>query len=443
MSNLLEKGLSILKKIEEKGAEGEIYLLRKTSIEMKMRNDFLEYIGRKDTKGYGITLLKGRRAVFVDGTNLSSESIEDSIRTGLELLEVAKEDETNILPEYDGPYPNPPIFDIKTANLPKEKILSLMKQTHRAQKGEDARIRSTYYFSSVYEVSIVNSRGITNSYEGTTIHLGASTVVEKNGEKSEGYYSWSARRLEDIPDPAQIGVKSYKEAVSLLGGRPIKTQQMIVVLERRAAQHLLLAIFEALRGDNINKRKSFLVGKLGKKVFSEKLTIYDDGTIPWRVGSSPFDDEGIPSMRNCLIERGVPKGILDNTRSAKRGKRKPTGNAKRESYSSPPEIGFTNLLLEPGKRTMEEIISSVDKGIFVTLTMGFGVDPVSGNYSIGAAGRLIEKGELTKPVAGITIAGNLFDIFKEIVEVGCDLEFSGRIATPTIMIGEMMVGGHE
>jgi PmbA protein len=171
------------------------------------------------------------------------------------------------------------------------------------------------------------------------------------------------------------------------------------------------------------------------------VTIYDDPTLPDGLGSRPFDGEGLPSRKKMILENGVFLSYLLDTYSGKKLGLPSTGNAVR-SAGSPPSAGSSNFHLAPGKYTQDEIIRSVDTGFFVTELIGFGVNMVTGDYSRGATGIWIEKGELTYPVEEVTIAGNLKDMYRGIEMVGSDLDIDRSTASPTLKIARMMVAGH-
>jgi PmbA protein len=195
-----------------------------------------------------------------------------------------------------------------------------------------------------------------------------------------------------------------------------------------------------VHGVSVYRHESFLAGKLGEKVASEKLTVIDDGTIPGLFGSSPFDDEGVPSRRTPVIERGILKSYLLNTYTARKLGLKTTGNASR-GLAGNAGIGHGNFFAEKGVKSPAEIIAGISNCFYVTELMGFGVNIVTGDYSRGAAGIWIRNGELAFPVSEVTIAGKLPQMLLELAEIGSDLEFRGSSAAPTLMVPEMTVGG--
>ncbi len=213
-----------------------------------------------------------------------------------------------------------------------------------------------------------------------------------------------------------------------------------MIFEPRIARSLLGNIFEAVDGRAIYRKASFLAGKLGEKIADERFTLIDDGTLPGLFGSSPFDDEGVPSRRTPVIERGVLKNYLLNTYTARKLNMKTTGNASR-GITGNAGIGHGNFFIEAGQKSQEEIIRSVKNGFFVTELIGSGVNTVTGDYSRGAVGMWIRDGELAFPVSEVTIASTLQEMLNGIGEIGNDLEFLGSVSAPTIMLGEMTVAG--
>jgi PmbA protein len=213
-----------------------------------------------------------------------------------------------------------------------------------------------------------------------------------------------------------------------------------VVFEPQTARSLLANIFDAVDGNAIYRGASFLTGKLGERIASENVTIIDDGTLPGLFGTSPFDDEGVPSRRTVVIDRGLLQSYLLNIYTARKLGLKTTGNAAR-GITGNTGVGHGNLFLEKGERTPAEIIRGIRKGLYVTELIGSGVNIVSGDYSRGAAGLWIENGEFAYPVSEITIASTLQQMLMDIEAAGSDLEFRGSIASPTVLIREMTVSG--
>jgi PmbA protein len=214
-----------------------------------------------------------------------------------------------------------------------------------------------------------------------------------------------------------------------------------VVFAPEIARSIVGHIFEAANGSLIYHQSSFFTGKLGEQVASKDLTIIDDGTMVGRFGTAPFDGEGLPTRRTVIIERGVLKNYLLNTYTARKLGMESTGNASR-GITGAPGIGAGNLFLEStAVQSPEAILADVPSGLYVTELIGQGVNMVTGDYSRGASGLWIENGEPTYPVEGITIAGNLRDMFQHINAVGNDLVFRSSVASPTLRIDGLTIAG--
>src|SRR5579859_930167 len=218
-----------------------------------------------------------------------------------------------------------------------------------------------------------------------------------------------ARGFKGLEAPEDVGRIAAQRALRRLNAVKVETQKVPVVFEPRTARSLLDNLFDAVHGMMIYRHESFLAGKLGEQVAAEGVTVIDDGTIPGLFGSSPFDDEGVPSRRTTVIERGVLKNYLLNSYAARKLGMKTTGNASR-GITGNAGIGHGNFFLEKGVQTPEQMIAGITDGFYVTELIGMGVNIVTGDYSRGAAGIWIRNGELTFAVSEVTIAGKLQDM---------------------------------
>jgi PmbA protein len=285
-----------------------------------------------------------------------------------------------------------------------------------------------------------NSRGFAGEYRSSYCSLAVSPVARQGESMERDYWYTMARSGAGLEPPEQVGRIAAERTVRRLNAVKVETKKVPVVFEPRVARSLLDSIFEAVHGMSIYRHESFLAGKLGERVAGENVTVIDDATIPGLFGTSPFDDEGVPSRRTVVIEKGVLKSYLLNCYAARKLGLKTTGNAAR-GLAGNAGIGHGNLFLEKGVQTPEQIVGSVADGLYVTELLGHGVNIVTGDYSRGAFGLWIRNGELAFAVSEVTIAGNLKDMLTGIDAIGSDLEFRGSVAAPTLRIGEMTVGG--
>jgi PmbA protein len=288
---------------------------------------------------------------------------------------------------------------------------------------------------------LANSHGFVGDYRRSYCSVVAIPIAQdERGGMQRDYWFSVGRSLGRLESPEHVGRKAAERTVRRLGARKAKTAQVPVIFDPLVAASILEHIFEGVNGDSVYRGASFLAGKLGQKIAGENVSVIDDGTIPGGFGTSPFDGEGIPTRRKLVIENGVLKSYLLNTYTAKKLGLETTANASR-GLAGTPGIGPGNYFLQPGKTTPKEIIGDVKEGLYVTEFLGHGANLVTGDYSRGASGLWISGGELTYPVEEITVAGNLKDIFFHISEIGDDLEFRGSVASPTIRIDGLTVGG--
>jgi len=442
--NLEEIGKFVLKEVEKLGAQGEVYITRSKTLNLTIKNDLLEKLAMSDSQGIGLLVIKDNKAVFTDSTDFTSRGLKELVEKTFSLLPYSKEDEFNKLPSGSSSYPSPLINDPQIQKLPLKKFKNYLNDATKAALSGSSKVKlvQSFFHARPYEIFLLNSKEIELGLEATDLSVSVSATVEEDGERIDGSYYWNSRFFDDLPPPEFVGKEAVKRGLRLLGGKPVKTGVYSVVYENLAASELLWSLFSALSGESINKNRSFLSEYIGKPCFSSLLTVIDDGTIDRKVGSRSFDDEGTATRRKILVDKGKPCLIVDTYRSALRGNREPTGNAWR-SYSSRPNVGPTNLFILPGEKSFGEIISKIDKGILITGTLGFGIDIVTGNYSVGAFGIMIEKGELKNPVSGITVGGNLLEMFNSIEEVGNDLIFAARVNSPSILFPQITIGGLE
>ena len=248
------------------------------------------------------------------------------------------------------------------------------------------------------------------------------------------------RYFDELASPEEVGTIAAEKTVKMLGAKPVKTQVVPVVFSPLETASLCTSLAACMGGNYIYRKNSFLVDKIGQQIASDKVNLIDDGLIKKGPGSSTFDGEGVPTCKKYLIEKGILKNYLFDTFYARKMKAQTTGNASR-SYSTVPFISTTNLYIDKGDTSPDDIIKGIDGGLYVTSTMGSGLNEATGDYSVGAEGFWIEKGELSHPVSQVTISGNFLDVFKNIVEVGNDLYMMDSTFAPTIKISQMTVSG--
>jgi PmbA protein len=248
------------------------------------------------------------------------------------------------------------------------------------------------------------------------------------------------RHLADLEAPADVGREAARRALGRLGARRVATAEVPVIFDPMTARGLVANLVGCLAGYAVYREASFLAGRRGDAIASEKITVVDDGRRPGGLGSKPFDGEGLPTRRNVVVDAGRLETYLLDSYSARKLGLASTGNASR-GVGSGPGVGATNLWLEPGDATLDEIVADTPRGLLVTSLFGHGFNAVTGDFSRGAAGIWIENGQRSHAVEEITIAGNLGQMLLDVDAVGSDLLWLGRVAAPSLRVARMTVAG--
>lgn len=283
--------------------------------------------------------------------------------------------------------------------------------------------------------ALVNSNGFSGTYRATRVHRSTSPVAIDGRAKRTGSYGTAGRRLADLEDVESVSSTSVERTVGLFGARKPPTMRVPVIFERDVAAAVLSDIFAALSAANVAIGNSWLADRLGERIGNEHVTIIDDGTLPGRLGSSPFDGEGIPTKRTIVFEKGVLQTFLYDTYYARKLGAQSTGN------STGGGVGPNNFYLEPGAGSLRDVIAKTERGILVTDTIGFATEHASGTYSRGARGYYIEQGRLAYPVEEFTIAGAFPQMLAGIDAVADDLRFDGAVVSPSFRVADMTVSG--
>jgi PmbA protein len=326
------------------------------------------------------------------------------------------------------------VFDPAIPALtPEEKIAAAKKAEAIGLADKRIKVSTGAIYNSVAaNLYLANSKGFAGSHKRTFVVLGAGFQAgEGDNLLQDGWYQASTSAA-GLPSPEEIAKKAVERVTRLIGARKVESQNVPVVFEAPVTGSLLLGFLaQCVSGPALDRRQTFLLDKLGQKIGSGLIAVYDDGLLPGGQGTTPFDAEGVPARKTTVMENGVLKSYLLNTYYGRKLKMASTGNAG----------GTTNFYMAAGTSKPADIIKSVDKGLLLTGTIGFGLVPTTGDISTGAFGLWIEKGEVAFPVAEITISGNLSDVLKGIDMVGDDLDLSDTIAGPTVKTAVMSIGG--
>ena len=419
---------------------------------VNVRMGEVETLKESGSRGLGLRVFLGTRSASTSTSDLTVDGIRQLVEGAMALAKVTEEDPCTALPETAefGAIPGDlHLYYDDVYSLSGPERIEWARRAEAAALAADPRITNSdggSFDAATGRKVMANSRGFVGGYRTSYAGVSAAPLaMDVNGAmQRDGWWS-GARRLADLDSPESIGQEAARRTLRRLGARKVPTQRVPIVFAPEVARSLIGSVFEAASGDSIWRHASFLAGKLGNQIATPTLTIVDDNAMllptgAGGFGSSPFDGEGLPSLRTAVVENGVLCNYLLNTYSARKLGMKSTHNASR-GLAGTPGIGCGNLYLEPGTLTPDQIIGDVSAGLYVTSLMGFGVNVVTGDYSRGATGLWIENGQLTHAVEEVTIAGNLAEMLLNITAIGNALVFRGSVASPTLRIDGMTIAG--
>ena len=419
---------------------------------VNVRMGAVETIKESGSRGLGLRVFLGKRSGSASTSDLTAEGIRQLVEGALALARVTEEDPFAGLPEtgeFGAVQDDLHLYYDDVYSLGGAERIEWARRVEAAALAADPRITNSdggSFDAATGRKALANSRGFVGSYRTSYAGVAAAPLAKDADGKMQrdGWWS-SARRLSDVESPESVGQEAARRTLRRLGARRVATQSVPIIFAPETARTLIGSVFEAASGDAIWRGASFLAGKLGETIAAPDLTIVDDNTmlLPTGVGgfgTSPFDDEGLPSQRTVVVENGVLRNYLLNTYTARKLGMRSTHNAAR-GLAGAPGVGCGNLYLQPGNMTKEQILGEVKAGLYVTSLMGFGTNMVTGDYSRGATGLWIENGQLTHAVEEITVAGNLAEMLRNVTAIGNDLRFRGSVASPTLRIDGMTIAG--
>jgi PmbA protein len=424
---------------------GDILIASGESFSAGVRLGEVEKVQQSQEKRIGLRLFVNQSSAITSTADFTRDTLNSLVEETIALAKATAADDFSGLPEQHllaRDIPDLDLSDITVSFSPEEKI-ALAREGEAAALAVDSRITNSEgaeFSNGSHEVLYANSLGFVGRYRTTSYSLTVIPVASQNGAMQRDYWYSSHRKFSQLESPTAIGKIAAERTLRRLGARRVRTQDAPVVFDPQMAASLLRHLAGAVAGSALYRKTSFLLGKLGEQIATRAVSILDDARIPSALGSKPFDGEGLPTQRTTVVKEGRLNSYLLDSYSARKLGMQSTGSASR-SFSDAPAASTTNLFLEPGTVSPAEIIRSVRSGLYVTELSGFGVNPVTGDYSRGATGLWIENGELAYPVEEITIAGNLLSMFQNIEVIGNDLDLRSTIAAPTLKIAQMTIAG--
>jgi PmbA protein len=422
----------------------DAYLIDRDGLQVEVRAGEIDKLARAHDRVLSLRLFRGSRVAAVSTSDLSREGIRSFVDRARELADAAEADPCTGLPEETAKDdPSLEVFCPETAALTPDEAIERARATDRAACGYDPRIRPIGFAglgAETCEVRLGRSDGFDRSYRFTSSTLFCVSIAEDGTEKQRDIAHQYAPSITKLPAPEEVGREAAARAVRRLGASKIPTGQVPVIYEPRTAITLVRHLGAALVGTSIDQARSFLAQKLDETVAGPGIGLTDDGRRPGVEGSRPFDGEGVPTRQTSIIKNGVLRSYLLDTYTARRLGLRTTGNAARRLRGAP-EPSHSNLFLEPGSEDPAAILARTERGLLVTDLLGFGFNPVTGDYSRGIGGLWIEEGEVQRAVQEVTVAGNLLEMLREVDALGNDLTFFGSVGAPTLRFRDLTVAG--
>lgn len=434
----------MLDKAHRLGVDAEVFMLHNRELSIEVVEGQVDTLKEAEEMGLGLRVIKGNQLGFAFTSDLSPKALDEVWDAAISICSYTAEDPYLILPVGPADYPALEVYDPVIAQTSIEEKIELARQAERATRQYDKRItviERAGYEDSEYHSLILNTRGISAYAQGNYCGAYVFAVAEENEDAQTGFSMTAKQKLKDL-DPLAVGQEAAQHAVRSLHARSAPSGRVPCIMEPYVATRFLGIIVQMVDAEAVQKKKSLFRGRMGQKVGAECISLTDDGTYPGGIGSFPFDSEGVPCQRTELIRGGHLVGYLYDTYTANRDNTKSTGNGLRSSFRGLPSVGSTNFMIEPGTLPLNKLMDDITYGFYITDVMGMHTaNPISGEFSVGAAGLLIENGQLTKPVRGVTIAGNILQLLEQVEAVGSDLRFFGGRGAPSLRIRSLSLSG--
>lgn len=426
------------------GGEAELYRVRERVRRYDARGGGIDSIAFSDAFSLGVRIFRNGRMGFSYGFRDSGDEIARMVEAALFSADASDPDPAYGLPDPGGDCPEPALYDSSWETVPDREKAEFAARLERLTLAFDSRlkrVRSGSLVETVSEVSFRNTSGAEGYRRSSGYVATVESVAEQGDEGQTGYGFAFARRFASLSADA-VAEEAGTRAVRMLGARRLPTGRYAAVLENFAAAELLEVLIPSFLASQVSKGKSVLAGKLGRQVASPKVRIHDDPLDPQGSGARAFDGEGSPCRRNVLVENGVLKGYLADAFWGRKTGTGTTASCSRPGPKVPPAVGVSNLGIAPGDQTLPEMLRRAGTGILLTEFLGIHTaDPVSGDFSVGAAGIRFENGEAREPVRGFAVSGNVLSLLREVSAVGSDFRWFGNLGSPSLAVTEIAVGG--
>lgn len=431
---------------EDKDSQIEIFKTTSKTTTIDVRNEKIESFEATNDGGIAIRVIKNNKLGFAFTTDFEEENLQQTLELAFSLAKNNSEDLFYSIPQ---PKPFTPMvtYNREISEVPFEEKVKLALLAEKSAFSHDKRIKKTEkisYMDSETKVELLNSSGFYGVYNVNYYGVSCDVIALQDKACESGSYFKISNKI-DNGIFEKTGIEAAKKACELLGASTIESQKLPVVFDPFVGAQFLSSIFSFFSSDAVQKGKSLLAKKLNQKIGPNNLSIVDNGKLKEGLMTTPFDDEGVPTQENYLVKNGGLLGFLYNNYTAAKERKSSTGSARRSSYKALPDVSPTNFYINPGDIRPDDIIKKLKKAVYITRVMGLHtINPISGDFSLGISGVMIENGIKTHAVSSITIAGNLIELLQSIEEVGNDLTFfllSANFGCPTLLIGNIAISG--
>lgn len=422
----------------------ELYFLRRESLTIEVKDQKVESLTRAEDVGLSVRVLKDSRLGFSYTTSLDRRAIEKAADSALEIAEVMPRDELADLFSFSSAvYPAVDAWDAGGLQKTLPEKIDLARKLEANCRRFDRRItgiRKAALGETRSDVHMVDSGGEHIQHRATQFAATVTCKAEEGGESQVGHDHAFHPELDSL-DLDGVARRAAGQAIEQLGGSQPPTMRCPAVFRNDAVAGLLEFLSSSFSAEEMSKGRSLLAGKQGERVFSDRVTLVDDGLLANGFGTSPFDGEGRPSGRTVLVDGGTLTGALTDTYYARKLGAEPTASAVR-AIKSPPSIGVSNFFLQAGRRSYAELVAELGRGVVITDLMALHTaNPVTGDFSLGAAGFLVERGRVIRPIRGFAVAGNVLELFRKMTDIGDDLRFFGGVGAPSVRVSDLAVSG--
>jgi PmbA protein len=429
------------------GADGAEVLVRDgAELHVKVRKGEPELVKEAGSRGLGLRVLKDARAAVTYTSDFAPQAMRTFAEESVALCRLAEPDPMAALPDREDlarTIPDLDLWDESVLALDVGQAIELAKTGEASALAFDRRVTNSdgaSFSRGIGAVAFASSAGFSASYRGSNVSLVVHPVCDDaDGKKRNGHYWTSSRFVAGLAPADQVGVEASRRTVAKLGSRKLATCQVPAVFSPEAARSLLGQFAGLISGGAVWRKGSYLGEREGTPVASSLVSIVDDPLLPRAPGSRPFDGEGLAVRPNVVVSEGVLRTFLCDVYAGRKLGRKSTASAGR-GLGGGPHVTTSNFILRPGKRSAREV-ANVDQGLLVTELMGFGFNAITGDFSQGAAGFWIEKGEIAHPVSEVTISANFDDLWKGIDAVGDDLDTRSSVQAPSFRVARVTVAG--